>query len=88
MKMQKTNKNLVIATTIKINTIESQIFQNRSNVNLALCCVYEESAYLFLEELGEVSLGLNGSDIASEITPYQAPALDVQNEKRRRGARH
>ena len=57
-------------------------------MNRDLWCVYGESAYLFLEEFGEVSLGLDGGDIASEITPYQAPALDVQNEKRRRGARH
>ena len=57
-------------------------------MNRDLWCVYGESAYLFLEELGEVSLGLDGGDIASEIAPDKAPALDVQNEKRRRGARH
>lgn len=35
---------------------------------------------LFLEELGEKALGLNGSDVATVVAPHQNAALDVQKE--------
>lgn len=44
--------------------------------------------YLFFQKLGEVSLGLNRGDVTPVVAPDQAPALDIQNEKRRGGARH
>lgn len=45
-------------------------------------------AYLFLDELGEEALGLNGRDITTEVAPDQNAAFDIEKEKSRHSPRH